>query len=209
MDRTAISVNSGTLWVLHLVRRREITPRNLARSLVWLGLYKFALADGEFVTREAAKTLRGQREEELRQRCNLWFAEEIAPHITEGARAAVADHQRQGHVLAVLSSSSPYASEPLAARLGIPPVLCTRLEVVDGVFTGNVEGPVCFGRGKVVVAEKFAREYDVDLDKSWFYTDSYSDLPMLERVGHPVAVNPDVRLRFHARVHGWPILEWR
>jgi HAD superfamily hydrolase (TIGR01490 family) len=120
----------------------------------------------------------------------------------------VARHRAAGDLLAVLSSSSQYASEPLAGHLGIPHVLCTRLQAEAGVFTGGVDGPVCFGRGKVRVAEAFAREHDVDLSASWFYTDSYSDLPMLERVGHPVAVNPDFRLRRHARARGWPVLQW-
>jgi HAD superfamily hydrolase (TIGR01490 family) len=208
MDKTVLAVNSGTLWLKYLVTHREIGAVDLLRALWWLALYQLALVDGEFVFGEAAISVKGQREEEMRRVCDRWFAEEVAPHITAGACARVAHHRARGHVLAVLSSSSPYASEPLGARLGIPHVLCTRLEVKDGVFTGAVAGPVCFGRGKVRVAEEFAREHDVDLSQSWFYTDSYSDLPMLERVGHPVAVNPDLRLRRHARACGWPALQW-
>jgi HAD superfamily hydrolase (TIGR01490 family) len=209
MDKTVLAVNSGTLWLKYLVTHREIGAVDLLRALWWLALYQLALVDGEFVFGEAAISVKGQREEEMRRVCDRWFAEEVAPHITAGACARVAHHRARGHVLAVLSSSSPYASEPLGARLGIPHVLCTRLALADGVFTGTVNGPVCFGRGKVRVAEAFAREHDLDLSASWFYTDSYSDLPMLERVGHPVAVNPDLRLRRHARDRNWPILSWR
>jgi HAD superfamily hydrolase (TIGR01490 family) len=208
MDKTVLAANSGTLWILHLVTHREIGVFDLARALWWLALYQLALIDGEFTTAEAATSVRGQREADMRRVCDRWFAEKVAPHITAGACAAVAEHRAHGHLLAVLTTSSPYGSEPLGAHLGIPHVLCTRLEVKDGVFTGAVAGPVCFGRGKVRVAEAFAREHDVDLSASWFYTDSYSDLPMLERVGHPVAVNPDFRLRRHARAHGWPVLRW-
>ncbi|MBI5479862.1 MAG: HAD family hydrolase [Deltaproteobacteria bacterium] len=208
MDKTVLAVNSGTLWLQHLVTHREITVYNLARALWWLALYQLALVDGEFVTAEGVSTVKGQREADMRRVCDRWFAEKVAPHITAGACARVAEHRAEGHLLAVLSSSSPYASEPLGAHLGIPHVLCTRLEVQDGIFTGGVAGSVCFGRGKVRVAEEFARERDVDFSASWFYTDSYSDLPMLARVGHPVAVNPDLRLRRHARARGWPILSW-
>jgi HAD superfamily hydrolase (TIGR01490 family) len=208
MDRTVLAVNSGTLWLQHLVTHRAITAYNLARALWWLVLYQLALVDGEQVTAEVASTVKGQREADMRRVCNRWFAEKVAHHITPEARAKVEEHRAEGHLLAVLSSSSPYASEPLGERLAIPHVLCTRLEVTDGVFTGGVSGPVCFGRGKVRVAEAFAREQGVDLAASWFYTDSYSDLPMLERVGHPVAVNPDFRLRRHARARGWPVLQW-
>ncbi len=209
MDKTVLAVNSGTLWLRYHVTHREITAYDLGRALWWLALYQLALIDGEFVTAEVASTIRGQRDEDMRRICNDWFARDVAPHITAGATARVAHHRARGHLLAVLSSSSPYASEPLGARLDIPHVLCTRFEVQDGVFTGAVSGPVCFGQGKVRVAEAFAQTHDVDLSESWFYTDSYSDLPMLERVGHPVAVNPDLRLRRHARTRNWPILSWR
>jgi phosphoserine phosphatase len=79
------------------------------------------------------------------------------------------------------------------------------LEREDGRLTGRVTPPVCYGQGKVVWAERFAAEHDVDLDAGYFYTDSISDLPLLERVGHPVAVNPDPRLRRLADKRGWPI----
>jgi HAD superfamily hydrolase (TIGR01490 family) len=208
MDKTVLAVNSGTLWLRHLVTHREITAFELARATWWLALYQLALVDGEFVFAEAAGSVKGQREVDMRRTCDRWFAEKVAPHITAGACDKVAEHRARGDLLAVLSSSSPYASEPLGAHLDIPHVLCTRLEVKDGIFTGAVAGSVCFGRGKVRVAEEFAREHDVDLSASWFYTDSYSDLPMLERVGHPVAVNPDLRLRRCARARGWPTLRW-
>jgi phosphoserine phosphatase len=83
--------------------------------------------------------------------------------------------------------------------------MCTRLEAQDGRLTGRVVPPVCVGTGKIVWAERFAAEHDVDLSASFFYTDSISDLPLLERVGHPVAVNPDPRLRRLAAARGWPV----
>ena len=83
--------------------------------------------------------------------------------------------------------------------------MCTHLESRDGRLTGKVVPPVCFGPGKIVWAERFAAEYGVDLSSSYFYTDSISDLPLLERVRYPVAVNPDPRLRRLARKRGWPV----
>ncbi|MGD8627079.1 MAG: haloacid dehalogenase-like hydrolase, partial [Anaerolineae bacterium] len=80
-----------------------------------------------------------------------------------------------------------------------------RLISADGRLTGEIEPPPCYGQGKVVWAERFAREHAVDLSASYFYTDSISDLPLLERVGQPVAVNPDPRLRRLARARGWQI----
>ena len=87
--------------------------------------------------------------------------------------------------------------------------MCTRFEVhADGNFAGRHVAPACYGRGKVHWAERFAAEHGVDLDGSWFYTDSYSDLPMLERVGVRKVINPDTRLLRHARRAGWDIQNW-
>jgi phosphoserine phosphatase len=82
------------------------------------------------------------------------------------------------------------------------------LAVADGRFTGRVLEPVCYGLGKVHWAERLAERAAIDLDGSYFYTDSYSDLPMLQRVGHRVVVNPDPRLRRFARKAGWTVEAW-
>jgi len=81
-------------------------------------------------------------------------------------------------------------------------------EVNDGRLTGEVIKPLCYGEGKVHYAEVLAAADGIDLDGSWFYTDSFTDLPMLERVGNPRIVNPDPRLRRLARQRDWPILDW-
>ncbi len=124
------------------------------------------------------------------------------------ALAALSSHRESGHLVAILTSSTPYVTEPLARHLGIEHVICTRLGIRDGKFDGTFLRPGCFGAGKVHWAEEFARGHDVDLERSFFYTDSYTDLPMLERVGARQVVNPDTRLRRLALQRGWPIEYW-
>jgi HAD superfamily hydrolase (TIGR01490 family) len=209
IDCTLLAVNSGALWLRELRRRREISVLQALRAIVWLVEYRLALVDMDVVTARVGELMAGGSEAELRARCERWFAEEVARFVTPGAVATLEEHRRQGHVLVILSGSSAYTSQPLATLLDIPHILCTRLEVENGRFTGRMVPPVCFGRGKVTLAEEFAREHEVDLAKSWFYSDSYSDLPMLERVGYPVAVNPDPRLSRHAHRVRWPICHWR
>jgi HAD superfamily hydrolase (TIGR01490 family) len=121
----------------------------------------------------------------------------------------VRQHQAQGDVVALLSSTTPYLAGPLAEELGIEHLIVSRLVVEDGRFTGDVHRPICYGRGKIHWAKRFAGERDIDLAASWFYTDSVTDLPMLEIVGHPEIVNPDVRLRREARRRGWNITQLR
>ncbi len=208
MDKTLLRCNSGAVWARYLRRRGEISLYEMVRAFAWILQYKFALLDFESVTRRLAADMKGQPEVELAEKCRQWVGEELVPQVFPTARERIARHRQDGHVVAMLSSSSPYVAEPLGHELALDAVLCTRLEVQAGKFTGRVLPPVCFGAGKVTWAEQFAVEHDIDLEQSWFYTDSYSDLPMLRRVGRQVAVNPDPRLRRFARRAGWTMEDW-
>src|SRR5205085_6120811 len=96
---------------------------------------------------------------------------------------------------------------PVARGVGIQHVLASELEVKAGAFTGRASA-LCFGHHKVALAERWAAEHAIDLGASYFYSDSYNDLPMLERVGNAIAINPDTRLRRHARRRDWRIATW-
>ncbi len=208
MDRTLLRCNTGTRWIQYAVRRGDLSAWKALRAATWLARYKLAILDMEAVTAIAAADMKGGSEHEVAEVTRKWLEREILDEVAPLAREAVARHREQGHVLAILSSSTRYVTEPLAAHLGIEHVLCTRLIVEDGRFSGTHVKPTCYGDGKVHWAERFAAEHDIDLDASWFYTDSYSDLPMLERVGERRVVNPDTRLRRHARRQGWDIQSW-
>ena len=116
-------------------------------------------------------------------------------------------HRQAGHAVVLATGSTVYAARPVARGVGIEHVLASELEVEAGAFTGRASA-LCFGRHKVALAERWARVHGVDLEASFFYSDSYNDLPMLSRVGRAVAVNPDARLERHARRAGWPIQHW-
>jgi HAD superfamily hydrolase (TIGR01490 family) len=209
LDRTLVACNSGALWARYLRRRGEMSLLEFARTLGWLVQYKLAVLDMESVTARLSAQLTGLPEAELVNQCLQFTRDEVLPCVTQRARDTVERHRARGDVLAILSSSSPYVTEPVARHLDIAHVLCTRLEVSsDGRFVGRHLRPACYGEGKVHWAARFAVERGVSLDDCAFYTDSYSDLPMLERVGHKVVVNPDARLRRHAKRLGWAVEEW-
>jgi HAD superfamily hydrolase (TIGR01490 family) len=169
--------------------------------LSWLGILNL----DKILPRLLAEAA-GDDEKEMRLFCDRWFAEDLVSHITERGRRRVSEHQELGHLVAIVSGSTQYSVAPVAAHLGMASqYVCTHLESKDGVLTGQIIEPVCYGPGKIVWAERLAAEHDVDLGASYFYTDSVSDLPLLERVGHPVAVNPDPRLRRLALKRSWPI----
>ena len=110
----------------------------------------------------------------------------VLPRLQAEGLDKIAQRRAEGHRVAILSTSPSYIARPVAEKLGIDFVLSTRLEVKDGRFTGELDGPACYGKGKVHWAEQLGNKLSLDLDNCWFYTDSYTDLPMLERVGHRV-----------------------
>src|SRR5262249_50470472 len=158
MDKTLLRCNSGALWARYLRRRGEISLYETVRAFVWILQYKFALLDFESVTRRLAADMKGQPEVELAEKCRQWVGEELVRPAAEGPPAPA----KAGRVVALLCPSWPYGAEPLAHELALDAVLCTRLEVQAGKFTGRVLPPVCFGAGKVTWAEQFAVEHDID-----------------------------------------------
>jgi HAD superfamily hydrolase (TIGR01490 family) len=209
MDKTLLDVSSGQLYVRYLYRHGQIGRREVAVAAWWGALSQMGILDMTGLIPRLLASAAGDDEGAMRQLCDRWFAEDVIPHVTERGRQRVAEHQVQGHVLGIVSASTQYVVGPLAAHLGFPgQYVCTHLESEDGHLTGQVVPPVCYGAGKVVWAERFAAEQDVDLASSFFYTDSITDLPLLERVGCPVAVNPDPRLRRLARKRGWTVVRF-
>ena len=208
MDKTLLRVDTAMSWTQFLYARGEIGKRTVAKALYWSTLYKLALLDMEEVFTRLVEDLRGDSEAEMIAKCDVWYRAHVEPEIAPAARVAVERHRQAGHVIALATGSTQYAARPVAAGVGIAHVLSSELEVAAGTFTGR-PAALCFGHHKVALAEKWAAAHGVDLAASTFYSDSYNDLPMLERVGTAVAVNPDARLRRHAKKRGWRIEYWR
>lgn len=207
MDRTVLRIDTGMSWMRFLYRRGELSNLGMARAIYWSMLYKVALLDLEALADRLVADLAGTPEADMVEKCRIWHATDVTGQVASQARHAIDEHRTQGDVIVMLTGSTQYAAEVVSRGLSIEHTLCSRLEVRDGVFTGKM-AQLCFGRHKVTMAEKFAAEHGLDLAHSVFYSDSYNDLPMLERVGTAVAVNPDGRLRRHARRKGWRIDQW-
>ncbi len=209
MDRTLLRVDSGMSWTRFLYKRGELAPNMVAKAVYWSTLYKLALLDMEAVFTRLVASLAGDPEAEMIAKCEEWYRDYIAPEVALAARVAVARHRELGHLVCLATGSTVYAARPVAAGVGIEHVLASEPEVgPDGLFTGRSTA-LAFGAHKVTLARAWAARHDVDLAASYFYSDSYNDLPLLTRVGHAVAINPDTRLRRHARQHGWPVAQWR
>lgn len=206
IDGTLVSVNTAPLYARYMRRHGRARRRDLLQTAYYLLQYRLNLLDIDRALERASRFIVGQEEAEIRAFCERWYREMVRDYLVPEMVELVARHRRDGHVVALLSSSTNYLAEPLANELGVEHLLVTRLEVVDGRFTGRPISPVCYGAGKVHFATAFATERGIDLGRSFFYTDSVTDLPVLELIGHPRIVNPDRLLRREARRRGWQIV---
>jgi HAD superfamily hydrolase (TIGR01490 family) len=208
LDGTLLTVNSGRLWMQRERRVGRITRMQMAQAVFYLALYRFGMVDVDRAMRKALTTVKGLPEQTVRQWTREWFVDEVVRFAAPGGKAAIEGHRKQGHALVLLTSSSPYESEAATEHFGLDAFLCTRYEVKDGVFTGELVPPVCYGEGKIAHAERFASERGIDMKQSYYYGDSITDLPILLKVGNPRVVNPDPRLKREAKKRGWEILSW-
>jgi HAD superfamily hydrolase (TIGR01490 family) len=209
MDRTLLSRETASMYVRYQREIGEASTRDLIRTLGWVAQYTVGTLDMQKVAARALRSLEGVPEIVVAARCDDWFRHSVERYVTDGGRLAVAAHLAAGDVCAIVTGASVYASRPLARLLDIPHVVSSVFEVDErSVFTGRPELPLCFGEGKLERAERFAREVGLPLETAVFYTDSHSDLPLLERVDEPVAVNPDPRLARIAGIRGWRTERW-
>ncbi|MCK9187700.1 HAD family phosphatase [Acidithiobacillus sp.] len=140
-----------------------------------------------------------------------YLQERVLPMISERARALVEEHRQRGDTLVIITATNRFVTAPIAEELGIAHLLATEPEeTASGDFTGRSVGIPCFQAGKVQRLRDWLRTQELDwentLRNSTFYSDSHNDLPLLDTVTHPVAVDPDPRLRAIAEARGWPIL---
>lgn len=204
-DGTVISGYSVMAFIKEQVRRGHLSPRELAELLSTMASFGLGGVGFSAMMVAATQFLRGIREDSYANFGEELFESHIARLIYPESRALVQAHLKKGHTVAIITSATPYQVRPAARELGIEHVLCTELEVKDGVFTGAVLQPTCFGPGKVTAAESLSERFGADLDKSYFYSDSYDDIQLLERVGNPRPLNPSNKLLAVAEQRGWPV----
>ncbi|VAX12038.1 Phosphoserine phosphatase [hydrothermal vent metagenome] len=130
----------------------------------------------------------------------------IRPRIPPAARQLLEKHRKNGDFLLIITATNLFITAPIARELGVDDIIATDAEIKNERYTGKVEGVPCFREGKVTRLEQWLKQQGQNLAESWFYSDSHNDLPLLERVSHPVAVDPDETLADHAKARGWPIL---
>jgi HAD superfamily hydrolase (TIGR01490 family) len=208
LDKTLIDCHSANNWLWRELRFGHITYFEALKGVWWLLKYKLGFARMEDSIRQAIQGFQGQKEVDVKNRISDFWDEDIQSRLRPRAEAIMQKHLEEGDVLALITGSSFYLAQIFGDKWGFTHIVANRFLVDGEFFTGEAQEPLCYGEGKVHYAEQIAAEHGVELDECIFYTDSISDLPLLEKVGSPIAVHPDYHLKKLARKRGWEIALW-
>ena len=208
LDYTLLNGDSDHAWGQFLVEAGMVDGEDFRKKndAFW-AQYKAGTLNVHEYLAFALSMIAGKTPEELKPLHDRYMAEKIEPMVTVAALALV--NQHKDDLCAVVTATNSFITGPVAARFGVSNLIACVAEVADGRYTGKVSGVPSFREGKVTRVEQWLSTMGKklsDFERSYFYSDSLNDLPLLSWVSHPVAVNPDATLREHALTQGWPIL---
>ena len=215
LDNTLLGGDSDYQWGRFLVERELVDPeRHDAANRRFLEQYEAGTLDiDEFLRFQLQPLTRYAVDELVRWRA-AFMEEKIRPLMLPKAVERVEAHRAAGDTLLIITATNRFITAPIAEAFGIPWLLATEAQMRDGRYTGESGDIPCFQEGKIRrlerwLGERGAGSLESGLEGSWFYSDSRNDLPLLERVEHPVAVDPDPHLRATAEARGWPVVSFR
>ncbi|GAB4291473.1 MAG: HAD family hydrolase [Thiohalomonadaceae bacterium] len=210
LDNTLLGGDSDYLWGRFLVEQGIVDGAYYEReNNRFYEEYKAGTLDIRAYQRFALAPLVGQAPETLAAWHRRYMAEKIRPILLPASRHLLDWHRSQGHVPLIITATNRFITEPIVAALGVEHFLATEPEVVNGRYTGDITGIPTFQHGKVERLAQWLEQTGYNLAGAWFYSDSHNDLPLLEQVDNPVAVDPDDTLRSHAEARGWDIITLR
>jgi HAD superfamily hydrolase (TIGR01490 family) len=210
LDNTLLNGDSDYLWGCFLVEHGIVDAETYqSENQRFYDQYLAGTLDIYEFLRFQLRPLGTHKRRQLEQWREQFLNEKIDPIMLPKARALLDRHRQQGDELLIITATNRFITGPIAERYAIPHLLATEPEMRNGEYTVGVTGTPCFQAGKVERLETWLKEQGQNLDGSWFYSDSHNDRPLLERVDHPVAVDPDDRLRALARERGWPAISLR
>lgn len=210
LDNTLISDDSDHLWGQFLVEHKLVDSDDYARANTQfyndycegkLDIHEYLLFALTFLAEHPLEKLHQWREQ--------FIDEKIRPLVLPAAQALVNQHREKGDRLMVITATNRFVTEPIVNLFGINTLLATEPELLDGQYTGQYVGEPCYQHGKVARLNDWLAKKNANLTDSYFYSDSHNDIPLLEKVTHPTAVDPDEQLRQFASTSGWQIITLR
>ena len=208
LDRTLINDFSAKQFVKSRLLSGKSTPKELLSQFATIVAYAIGNRDFEILTKISAIGIKGILEKQFTDLGEEIYQEYLASTIYPESRTLIASHLEKGHQVVIISAATRYQVTPIANALGITEIFCTEMEIKKGKFTGKIS-EMCWSEGKARAGRKFAKSNHIDLSKSFFYTDSIDDYPLLEIVGKPIATNPDNKLSQLAFENDWKILRFK
>jgi HAD superfamily hydrolase (TIGR01490 family) len=210
LDNTLLGGDSDYLWGRFLAERGIVDGAAYeAENQRFYADYKAGTLDIHAFLAFALAPLAAHGLTELHALREEYMEEIIEPIVLPKALALVHEHRARGDTALIITATNRFVTEPIAARYGIAHLIATEPERVDGRYTGRVAGIPSFREGKVQRLDDWLATHGTSLEGSWFYSDSHNDLPLLERVDHPVAVDPDATLARIAQERGWRVISLR
>jgi len=210
LDNTLLDGDSDYLWGCFLVEHGIVDGEVYeSENRRFYDQYVQGSLDIHEFLRFQLKPLATHTRAQLEQWREKYLSEKIDPILLSKARDLLEQHRARGDERLIITATNRFITEPIARRYGVSHLLATEPEIVDGEYTGGVTGTPCFRAGKVERLHAWLQQNQLDLVGSWFYSDSHNDLPLLELVDNPVAVDPDDILLARAREQGWPVISLR
>jgi HAD superfamily hydrolase (TIGR01490 family) len=210
LDNTLLAGDSDYEWGQFLVDRGILEREAYeAQNRAYYDQYAAGTLDIHEYLGFALRPLAAHTQADLARWHADFMRSRILPMVSAEARALVARHLERGDLCAIITATNSFVTAPIAREFGIPDLIATEPEQRNGEFSGAVSGIPCFREGKVARLEEWLAGRGSSLAtfaETWFYSDSLNDLPLLDRVSHPVAVDPDATLRARAKRNGWPII---
>ena len=207
LDNTLLDGDSDYLWGVFL-SEKGIVDRDYyeQENQRFYDDYKAGRLDIYAFLRFSLRPLKENSLEALLAWREEFMRDCIEPIILPAGRALIEKHRNAGDTLLIVTATNAFVTAPIAERLGVEHLIATDPEMVDGRYTGEVAGEPSFKEGKVIRLHRWLGAHSQDLSGSSFYSDSHNDIPLLEKVENPVAVNPDEQLAARAEVSGWPVI---
>ena len=209
LDKTILSVNSGSLLIRQAYNNKIMGTADLLNAIIQGYLYKFKVKETNLIISKIGTWLTGIRQESIDVLCsevvNSYLIKNIRPQIKD----EIAFHRGNNAGIIILSSAITSICEPIGMNLGVDDIICTRMENELGILTGKPVGNYCFEDEKRIRLLSWCEKNNYDPGEAWYYADSVSDLSALEVVGHPICVCPDKELTRIALSRNWKTYNWK
>ncbi|MFG6668572.1 HAD family hydrolase [Halomonas sp. HNIBRBA4712] len=210
LDNTLLSIDSDHAWGEFLLEQGAVDPVAYREANDrFMADYEAGTLDMAAFLEVALKPLADNAPEQLAAWHQQFMASKIEPYILAKGEELLARHRTRGDTLLIITATNRFITGPIAERLGVDHLIAVEPEMINGRYTGQVSGTPSYREGKITRLQQWLETQDATMEGAWFYSDSHNDLPLLEKVDHPVAVDPDDTLRRVAEERQWRIMSLR